>query len=59
MGYKPDSIIKISKSDLDELLGDIRIRDGSEVYKTVREIILALRQEKTKIKKIKKKLFKS
>lgn len=59
MGYKPDSIIKVNKTDLDELLGEIRIKDGSEVYKTVREIILALRQEKTKIKKIKKKLFKS
>lgn len=55
MGYKPDGILKINKTDLDDFLNEIRLKDGNEVFKTVKEIISALKQEKTKSRRIRKK----
>jgi hypothetical protein len=58
MGYEPDGILKINKTDLDKFLDEIRAKDGNEVFKTVREVVSSLRQEKSKSRRIRKKTLK-
>lgn len=58
LGYKPDGILKVSKTDLDEFLEGIRAKDGNEVFKTVKDVISSLRQEKSKSRRIRKKTLK-